>query len=160
MLLSSKKLVVVLLLELIAYPRIKKEKEIIYVWHYQKIRNNTFHYAETWSTFHFVSKLFPCLRLSPVMCLDKLSSFLFFLGHHPQTFVTHNIWRPRRVSYPRWRLRWQERWWLTGPRPPWWPDSFGDETSSSARSGRGSAGEERDARCLTQTLHDKGGGGG
>lgn len=84
----------------------------------------------------------------------------FFLGHHLQTIVTHNIWRPRRVSYPRWRLRWQERWWLTGPRPPWWPDSFGDETSSSARSGRGSVGEERDARCLTQTLHDKGGGGG
>lgn len=84
----------------------------------------------------------------------------FFPGHHLQTIVTHNIWRPRRVSYPRWRLRWQERWWLTGPRPPWWPDSFGDETSSSARSGRGSVGEERDARCLTQTLHDKGGGGG
>lgn len=60
--------------------------------------------------------------------------------------VTGDRWRSGRVSYPRWRLRWPGRWWWTGPRLPWWPGSFCDETTSSARSGRGSAAEERETQ--------------
>lgn len=56
------------------------------------------------------------------------------------------------VSYPHWRRRWQERWWLTGPRPLWWPGSSGVETSSSARSGRGS-GTERGKRGVSDTQY-------
>ena len=74
------------------------------------------------------------------MQIDKLCSVLFCC--QPQRFRERDGWRSGRVSYPRWRLRWPGRWLWTGPRLLWWPGSFCDETTSSARSGRGS-GEER-----------------
>lgn len=87
--------------------------------------------------------------MNSLVCLDTDKPTVLSFS---ERFTVHNRWRSCRVSYRRWQLRWPEQLWWTGPHLLWWPGSSCDETTSSARSGRGSVAEESKKRRVKTHL--------